>query len=111
MIDYAYILTKKLPNAKWSLNGDSYEGLAMLDDNPKPTEEQLIEWDQEIKDEAALTQYQRDRQREYNKQGCTLEALNVAAWEYLVEDRRESALALQSIREAIKAKFPKPSQS
>lgn len=38
----------------------------------------------------------------------SLEALTVASWEATVEGRPESAYELQVLREAIKAKYPKP---
>lgn len=41
MIDYTLILTVNYPNAQWSLNGDSYDGLTWLSDSPKPTQEHL----------------------------------------------------------------------
>ena len=41
MIDYTLILTVNYPNAQWSLNGDSYDGLTWLSDSPKPTQAEL----------------------------------------------------------------------
>lgn len=41
MIDYAKIISVNYPNAKWVLNGNSYDGLEWLDEAPKPTEEEL----------------------------------------------------------------------
>jgi hypothetical protein len=54
-----------------------------------------------------------DRYGEYRRQayeatGATTDALIVALWEKLVEDRDESAAALQSLREAVKTRFPAP---
>lgn len=109
MIDYAYVLRKKLPGIEWSLNGDSYQGLTMLDDTPIPTEEQLIEWAQEIKAEDALTQYQRDREREYIKRGCAPDKLIVALWEHVIEGSPAMAIDLQATRVSIKESLPKPS--
>ena len=48
------------------------------------------------------------RKQAYNDSGATTDALMVALWEKLVEDRDESAAALQSLREAVKARFPAP---
>jgi len=48
------------------------------------------------------------RRRAYNAAGCTVDALTVALWEDSVEDRPETATALQAAREAIKAQYPKP---
>lgn len=41
MIDYAQILSVNYPNAQWTLNGDSYDGLTWLSDTPKPTQAEL----------------------------------------------------------------------
>lgn len=41
MIDYSLILVKNYINAKWSINGDSYDGLIWLDESPKPSKEEL----------------------------------------------------------------------
>lgn len=41
MIDYSLILSFNYPNTKWSLNGDSYDGLTWNDESPKPTKEEL----------------------------------------------------------------------
>lgn len=47
------------------------------------------------------------RQAEYVKQGASTDALVVALWEQIVEDRPESADALQAIREQVKLDIPK----
>jgi len=47
------------------------------------------------------------RQAEYVKQGATTQSLIVALWEKIVEDRPESADALQAIREQVKLDIPK----
>ena len=56
-------------------------------------------------------QYGGYRARAYDATGATTDALIVALWEKLVEDRDESAAALQSLREAVKARFPAPGAS
>lgn len=48
------------------------------------------------------------RLREYNRRGIPSEAMVVALWEKLIENRPEAAAALQAIREDVKAKYPKP---
>lgn len=47
------------------------------------------------------------RKSEYEKAGITIEALTVALWEKLVENRPEAADAIQAKRLEIKARFPK----
>ena len=41
MTDYAAVLTANYPNAQWTLNGDTYDGLTWLSDTPKPTQAEL----------------------------------------------------------------------
>lgn len=41
MINYTLILSVNYPNAQWTLNGNSYDGLTWLSDSPKPTQAQL----------------------------------------------------------------------
>jgi hypothetical protein len=40
-MDIAAILTRKYPEAIWTLNGDDYSGLSWLDDSPQPSENDL----------------------------------------------------------------------
>jgi len=39
--DYAAVLSKNYPDAKWTLDGDTYDGLTWLSDTPKPTQQEL----------------------------------------------------------------------
>ena len=41
MTDYAAVLTANYPDAEWTLNGDTYEGLTWLSDSPKPSQAEL----------------------------------------------------------------------
>ena len=41
MTDYAAVLTVNYPDAEWTLNGDTYNGLTWLSDTPKPTQQEL----------------------------------------------------------------------
>ena len=41
MIDYAAVLSKNYPDAEWTLDGETYEGLNWLSDSPKPTQAEL----------------------------------------------------------------------
>ena len=54
--------------------------------------------------EQAATQYQRDRAAEYP----SIEALVVALWEGVVEERMASVTALEAIRQQVKSRYPKP---
>ena len=40
-MDYAQILTRKYPDAEWTLNGDKYSGLTWLSETPKPKKAEL----------------------------------------------------------------------
>ena len=41
MIDYGDVLIANYPDAEWTLNGDTYDGLTWLGDSPKPTQAEL----------------------------------------------------------------------
>ena len=41
MTDYAAVLSANYPDAEWTLNGDTYDGLTWLSDTPKPTQQEL----------------------------------------------------------------------
>jgi len=46
------------------------------------------------------------RQAEYDRRGATKDALTVALWESVVENRPEKLQQLQAIREQVKAEIP-----
>jgi len=50
------------------------------------------------------TQYQRDREEAYPP----LEDVVVALWESVIEDRAADAIAIEALRQAVKAQYPKP---
>ena len=41
MTDYPSVLIANYPNALWTLDGDTYNGLTWLSDTPKPTQQEL----------------------------------------------------------------------
>jgi len=41
MTNYAAVLTANYPDAEWTLNGEDYDGLTWLSDNPKPSQAEL----------------------------------------------------------------------
>ena len=41
MTDYAVVLTANYPDAEWTLDGDTYDGLTWLSDTPKPSQAEL----------------------------------------------------------------------
>ena len=93
------------PSAQFSISGDSLAGLQWQStDVARPTDAEIeaelvrliAEWD--------AAEYKRKRAEEYP----ALDALLVALWESTVEGRPATADELQAIREAVKAKYPKP---
>ena len=70
-----------------------------------PDQETLDQW---LSEYASKKDYAFKRQAEYLKEGITSEALIVALWEQIVENRPEAAQTLQAKRTAVKAKHPKP---
>jgi hypothetical protein len=41
MTDYAAVLSRRHAGREWTLNGDNYDGLTMLDGGSKPTKKSL----------------------------------------------------------------------
>lgn len=58
MTDYAAVLTRHYAGRQWMLNGDHYDGLVMLDDDDKPTKQQLDALWPEVQNEIATEQNQ-----------------------------------------------------
>jgi hypothetical protein len=63
MMDITNALQSLRPEAQWSLNGNSYEGLTWYDENelPPPTEEEVQAEIKRLQAEYEYNQYQRDR--------------------------------------------------
>jgi hypothetical protein len=51
------------------------------------------------------------REMEYENRGCTIEALIVALWEMVVENRPDAAAALELVRERVKEDISQKSVS
>jgi len=66
MTDYAAVLSKNYPDAEWTLNGDTYDGLIWHDDTPKPSQQEL--------DDAWLAV-------QYNQQRAAIENQRKAAYQ------------------------------
>lgn len=98
----AKALTSLRPKAKWTLRGDTYEGLEWLDENQtKPSLEEINAEIARLQAEYEATAYQRKRQPEYPPIGDQLDALwkgGIAAEEMLAKVN------------AVKAKYPKPQE-
>ena len=64
-MDIALVLTKRYPDAEWTLNGDSYSRLTWLSDGDAPTLAELeAEWAQ-VEYEVAYEAVQKARQAAY----------------------------------------------
>lgn len=87
------------------MDGEYYEGINWLDISEKPSKEQL---EQEYQDYRNTYSYVDQRRQAYAEIGATMEALTVALWEQIIEDRPDSAIALQVLRQQVKTQFPKP---
>jgi len=77
-----------------------------MDANGNPVTIDQAAYDAEVSRldaEQAATQYQRDRAAEYP----SIEALVVALWEGVVEERMAAVTKLETLRQAVKAKYPK----
>jgi hypothetical protein len=72
--------------------------------SPQPNESEIEAAYTEWEAEHNATQYQRDRAAEYP----SIEALVVALWEGVVEERMAAVTALETIRQQVKARYPKP---
>jgi hypothetical protein len=94
MSDLSKALFALYPTAKWTLNGDSYEGLTWLsNDIQKPTEQELLEW-------VDPNAYKYQRAREYPPVTDYLDGVvkgNQAQIDKYIADCL-----------AVKAKYPKP---
>jgi hypothetical protein len=78
-----------------------------MDEDGNPVAIDQAAYDAEVarlEAEHAATQYQRDRAAEYP----SIEALVVALWEGVVEERMSAVTALEAIRQEIKSRYPKP---
>lgn len=99
-MDIVQALYSLTPKAKWSLNGDTYDGIQWLSpDIPKPTEDEIAQEIERLKAEYERTQYQRQRAPEYPAITDQLDALFHAG-----VFPPEMAAQIQ----AIKDKYPKP---
>jgi hypothetical protein len=105
-MNYADAINSLRPDCAWSWNKIDYSGIVWHESNksPIPSKEELDEEIARLEAEQAATQYQRDRAAEYP----SIEALVVALWEGVVEERMAAVTALEAIRQEIKSRYPKP---
>lgn len=89
------------PGASWSLNGETYDGLMWSKENdlPPPTEEEINQEVQRLKEEYENNKYQRDRASEYPSIQDQLDALyhqGYDGWKAMIDE--------------VKNKYPKPGE-
>ena len=98
-MDIVQALYSLTPKAKWSLDGDTYEGLTWFDENelPPPTEEEINQEIERLQQVYQNNQYQRDRAEAYPSIEDQLDLLyhdGLDAWKEEINK--------------IKSKYPKP---
>jgi len=71
---------------------------------PQPSEAEIESAHNEWKAEYDAQAYARSRQAEYP----SIDELVVALWENVVEERASAVVALEAIRQQVKARHPKP---
>lgn len=74
------------------------------DERPMPTEAELLAELEAYNAERAAIVYKENREKEYP----STDELVVALWEKVVEGRSDSSNALETKRQAVKIKHPKP---
>ena len=97
MIDYAFILVKYYPDDKWSLDGDSYDGLTWLSNTSKPTKEELDSKWVEIEAYNKANEYKTKRAAKYPSIADQLDMLyhqGIDGWKAAIT--------------AVKQEYPKP---
>ncbi len=72
-------------------------------DQPQPSEAEIETAHNEWQAEYDAQEYSRNRQAEYP----SINELIVALWENVVEERAASVIELESLRQAVKARYPK----
>jgi hypothetical protein len=93
MIDISIILSHKLPNAQWSLNGDDYEGLTWYStDIQKPTQKEIESWNKEV-------------QIQINKDNCETKAKDLIAncdWSVLPDVNLQNKSEFENYRSILR---------
>jgi hypothetical protein len=86
----------------WNNKDKVYANLVIHSGDEKPTQEWL-ETELKSQQDAYDNDYARKRLEEYP----SVDSLVVALWEGVVEERMSAVTALESKRQAVKAKYPK----
>lgn len=67
-IDYTLILATKYRNSQWTLNGNTYDGLTWLSDDPMPTQPELDALWPQVQYETQYTAVEQARLAAYEQQ-------------------------------------------
>lgn len=96
MIDYALILSVNYPGTQWALDGNTYDGLAWLDETPKPTQAELdAAWPQvDYNNQVATVETTRRTQYEAQSDGLFFE------WQRGTNTKEAWEAAVQAIKDA-----------
>ncbi len=86
----------------------SWKRITKYKDPPDPIDAQGTDEDADGYDPEYADRYGDHREEAYNTAGVTTDAMIVAIFEKIVEDRGDAADALQVLRVAVKKRFPKP---
>lgn len=105
-IDYGEVMHKFYAGRQYGVRGPAYDDITWLEEGPKPSAEELaVLWEQ-IKEDVTLRKVHQKRSTPGNYP--SRDEMIVALWEMVVENRPETAQALQARRTEIKNLFPKP---
>jgi len=66
-MDITLILSRKYPEAEWTMVGEEYSGLDWLDSSPKPSQEELEYLWPEVQYEFAYERVEQDRAEAYRE--------------------------------------------
>ena len=104
-IDFGEVMHRFYAGRQYGVRGPNYDDISWMESEPMPSKEHLTELWETIAEETRLRRIaqQRSTPGEYPSR----DEMIVALWEMVVENRPETAEALQARREEIKAKYPK----
>lgn len=105
-IDFGEVMHKFYAGRQYGVRGPAYEDITWLEPTPMPTREELAAKWEEIKDAVILRRVAEQRAVPGNYP--SRDDMIIALWEMVVENRPETANALQARRLEIKEQFPKP---
>jgi hypothetical protein len=104
-IDFGEVMHAFYAGRQYGVLGPNYEDITWLEDTPKPSVGELTEKWEQIKEQVATRRVHQLRSAPGNYP--SKDELIVALWEMVVENKPESAQALQARRTEIKNSYPK----